>query len=295
MDDYIELYLDERWRNGDLADSSLPVIRSALVRFARHVNHSLIGVDERDVHTWLAGPYTEQTRKSMITKLRPFVQWLARRGVIQRDFTAGITIRIYEERTPRDMPQDAVARLLEVCPDFRARLIVLLMVQCGLRAGEVARIRVEDIDQRRRILHVRGKGGRGQVNGSVPIPDEAWAYVREGLRARAVLAGVFITGYNRPIGGLTPHTVSKYVASWMRAAGLKAFPHDGVSAHALRHTMAQDLLDRGADPRTVQYGLRHRSLRTTELYLRREPPGLRDAMEGRRYIDGGQGRWADTA
>jgi integrase/recombinase XerD len=77
--------------------------------------------------------------------------------------------------------------------------------------------------------------------------------------------------------------VSVLVRKWIAAAGVKSLPGDGISAHALRHTCAQDMIDRGADIREVQHALGHRSVMSTEIYLRRAPVGLRQAMEGRRY------------
>lgn len=69
----------------------------------------------------------------------------------------------------------------------------------------------------------------------------------------------------------------------MLEAGVKQGPRDGVSAHALRHTMAEDLLVRGADIREVQHALGHQSMQSTQVYLRARPEGLRDVMSGRRY------------
>lgn len=65
------------------------------------------------------------------------------------------------EGAPRDFTRLEVEQLLAACPDQRARLIVLLMAHLGLRCGDVARIRIEDLDTRLRSLHVRAKGGRG--------------------------------------------------------------------------------------------------------------------------------------
>jgi site-specific recombinase XerD len=59
--------------------------------------------------------------------------------------------------------------------------------------------------------------------------------------------------------------------------------YDGVSTHALRHTSAQDFLDAGADIRHLQAMLGHHSLRATQEYLRLNPPGLAEAMEGRTH------------
>lgn len=80
-----------------------------------------------------------------------------------------------------------------------------------------------------------------------------------------------------------PQTVSHIVTEAMVAAGVKRAGHDGCTPHALRHTAAQDVLHAGADIRQVQAMLGHKSVSTTEWYLRAEVPGLRDAMAGRDY------------
>lgn len=186
---------------------------------------------------------------------------------------------------PRDLQYEEVVALLAVCPDDRATLMVLLMVHLALRAGDLARVRVEDIDLRRRRLHVRGKGGRGEPTSWVPIPSEAWRYLDAWLVDGGRPSGPLIRSYQRPTRGLRPSTVGKLVGQWMRAAELKRFPYDGRSSHSLRHSCAQHMIDRGAEPREVQYTLGHKSLRTTEeSYLNHEPAGLRAAMEGRSYV-----------
>jgi site-specific recombinase XerC len=67
----------------------------------------------------------------------------------------------------------------------------------------------------------------------------------------------------------TAATLSRQVSTWMDAAGLKAGPHDGVSAHALRHTAASNAYDRCGNVRTVQELLGHANIATTDRYLRR--------------------------
>lgn len=282
----VDAYLNDRIRSGELAESSAGTIRRVLEQWHRQAPTEPADWTVDHVAAWVNhGNSRPNTRKSRLTKLRPYLRWLIAAGVIDRNPSDGIRRIHVPKGTPRDMARWEIAALLAACPDARAVLIVLLMLQCGLRCGDVARIRVEDVDARRRVLNVRGKGGRGEPTHWVAVPDEAWGKVVAHLRSLGRSAGPLIESQRHPGVGITPHSVSKLVGTWIRDAGLKEFPHDGKSAHAARHTCAQDMLDNGADLREVQFALGHSTVRSTEIYTRREPPGLREAMEGRRYLD----------
>ncbi|MFP4512092.1 MAG: tyrosine-type recombinase/integrase [Acidimicrobiales bacterium] len=73
------------------------------------------------------------------------------------------------------------------------------------------------------------------------------------------------------------------VTGLMWDAGVKLSAWDGTASHSLRHSCAQHVLDAGGTVYDVQHTLGHSDSRTTETYLRREPPGLRDAIDGRSY------------
>lgn len=289
-------YIDERVAEGALAASSAEVIGCVLSQWVRYAGPDPTSWTPEQARSWVNDPgLRPSTRKSRLTKLRPFVRWLVDREAMPHDITSRIA-RIHVPRgRARDLERGDVVRVLEVCPDARATLIVLLMVHMGLRCGDVARIRMEDIDVRGRRLHVRGKGGRGEPTHHAPIPMEAWHVLTIWIRSEGRSGGALIRSYQRPGEGLDPHTMSKLVGRWIRAAGLKAFPYDGISAHSFRHTCAQHLADGQAataeqpaiaplDVRMVQKLLGHATLATTEGYIRRDPPGLRDAMEQRRYL-----------
>ncbi len=284
----VGIYISERVANGELAASSADVIGAVLHRWHRHVGYRPpTDWTPDDVRTFVHDQTVRpNTRKSRIGKLRPYVRWLARRGDLHADPTDGVGRIIIPPGMPRDFTDDEVGRLLAVCPDDRARLIVLVMVQLGLRCCSVAWMRVEDIDVRHRTLHVRGKGGRGEITHSVPVPTQAWDALEARLVQMGRSAGAVIESreWGRAGAPVSPAHVSKMVGRWVRAAGLKTFPYDGMSAHSLRHTFAQSVSDGGADPRKVQWAMGHATYRSTELYLRREPPGLREAIEGRTYM-----------
>ncbi len=282
----VDVYVDERMRRLELVRSSADVVRVVLLHWTRHVGGAPPPRwTTDDVLSWVnEDGLRANSRKSRLTKLRPFVRWLIVRQELAADPTVDVARILIPDGSPRDLTFSEARALVAVCPDDRARLIVVLMAQLGLRAGDVARIRIEDIDVRSRRLHVRAKGGRGEPTHWVPIPAEAWSALSAWVRAGERASGPLIRSYQRPDRGLQPATVSDLVGVWIQAAGLKEFPWDGRSSHALRHTCVQHMLDAGAGLVDVQHVLGHATIRSTEIYVRREPPGLRAAMEARRYL-----------
>lgn len=277
MEERVAEYVGERVGLGELAGSSAGVIRTVLlswVRFAGAPEWSTGQVVE-----WVDQPAAANSRKSRLTKLRPFCQWLVANDVIVRDPTLRVRRGPTVEMPPRCLHGDDVAAILSHCCDERCRVAVLLMAHCGLRIGETVAINGADLDRRARSVEVRGKGGRGGVTRVMPVPGHVWRRLAGLAHDRGPVFRSELTG-----GRLTADRLRRLVTAAMVDAGVKSCAGDGVSPHSLRHTFAQDLLDGGADVRLVQTGLGHRSLRSTELYLRREPPGLREAMEQRRYV-----------
>jgi site-specific recombinase XerC len=182
---------------------------------------------------------------------------------------------------PRAMPKADVGRLFDVAPDPRARAIVALGVGCGLRCVEISRLRVEDWDRAGKTLRITGKSGHQR---ELPVPGLVQQALTNYMVGCPATTGPLIRSYVQRTKSLLPATISDLVASWMALAGVKVGPRDGVSAHALRHTCASDVLDECGDLRVVQEMLGHEHLSTTAIYLRRAGIGkLRDAMEGRRY------------
>lgn len=270
-------YIRARVELGDYSRESADTVRWVLLSFVKKTGPvPLAELNQSHVRQWIGAAHRQPaTIKSMLGKLRPFARWLVETERCPKDFTLGIRSPRIPDGLPRCLDPRDCGAVLAACPDERARTAILLMLHCGLRVGEVARLRVEDVDYRRRTLQVRGKGGRGRPTRSVPVPDEAWRQLSRYTAGRR--RGAVIASYQPPYGNLRPGSLSALVREWMADAGVKS------SAHACRHTTAQDLVDQGVDLRVIQRLLGHRSIRTTEDYTRRDPPGLRDAVEGRRY------------
>lgn len=282
MHELVEEYVAFRVARGDFNGRTPDVARSILHGFASFVDRPIGAVTEHDIERWLAQDcYRASSRKSMIGKVRPFLRWAHARGYTARDCAPLVATPKLPKGMPRFLEPEDVTRVFACVRSTRDRVIVLLMVHLGLRRIEVSRIEAADIDWKERLIDVRGKNGQGQVTRTLPIVDEVWGPLNDLRRARGPFTGALFVNYRGE--PLSVGAVGNLVVELMTAAGIKQSARDGLSAHALRHTCAQHLIDGGSDIRVVQAVLGHSSVQTTELYLRRKPRGLREALEGRSY------------
>jgi integrase/recombinase XerC len=221
------------------------------------------------------------SRRSYLSSARVFLAWCVSEGHLGEDPSIGVAKVREPRREPRALPGRAVRALFDVLPDTRARAIVALMVGCGLRCCEVARLQMADWDRDEGTIEVRGKADNERI---LPLPGEVESMLELYLADRGAQGGPLILSQRDPGLGLSPTALSKLVSKWMAAAGVKRQNYDGRSAHALRHTCASDVFEGSRDLRAVQEMLGHQNLATTAIYLRRaDLRRLRVAMEGRRY------------
>lgn len=271
------IYVRERVAAGEWCPTTVPSLRRTLLRFAGHAAVKAHELEAHHVmHFQAEHPAAASTRRQRFSTIRGFCQWLVRNGHLDTDPTADLKAPRQPRPVPRAYPSELVARLLEVVPDRRARLIVLLEVQEGLRACEVARLEVGDVDFHDREIRVNGKGARERI---LPVSDETWEALELYLRQFPAKAGPLIRSYNDPKAGICAAYVVSMMGRWLRAAGVA----EG-GGHGLRHTMATQLLRGGADVRDVQNALGHASLSSTSVYLPfSDAKRLRGVMGGRRY------------
>ena len=149
--------------------------------------------------------------------------------------------------------------------------ILTMLVRLGMRRGEVAGLRLDDIDWRAGEIVVRGKGQRLE---RLPLPadvGEAIAvYLRDGRPPGFPGREVFVR-IKAPRQPLTGGGVTQVVVSASKRAGLGE-----VTAHRLRHTAATELLRQGAPLQEIGELLRHRSVLTTAIYAKVDRDRLRE-------------------
>jgi site-specific recombinase XerD len=150
--------------------------------------------------------------------------------------------------------------------------VLLLLARLGLRAGEVARLQLNEIDWRAGEIHVLGKG---QVRDHLPLLAEIGQALVEYLRRDrpgSSCRHVFLRAIAPRRGFASPNTVSTIVQRAIERAGLQP-PFKG--AHVLRHSLATKLLRRGASMVEIAEILRHRNTATTEIYAKVDLQSLR--------------------
>ncbi|HWE55815.1 MAG TPA: tyrosine-type recombinase/integrase [Acidimicrobiales bacterium] len=229
--------------------------------------------------------YAQASRRVYLSAVRTFCNWAVAEGYLVKDPTSGLAKVREPRRVHRALPKASIRQLLAACESDRDRVIIWLQLGVGLRCGEVASLDLADYDADRRQLFVKGKGGHERI---LPVPKTLHQAIDTYLASeRGWKPGPLIM----PVGRVHPGTeqldaqaIVSRTGRLVRKAGIKQAPRDGVSAHALRHTCASDVLDHCSNVRVVQEILGHADLSTTAIYLRRANLAqMAEALEGRDY------------
>lgn len=217
--------------------------------------------------------------KLTVTRLRSLLRYLHVRGELAGELAACVPAvagwRL--AALPKALEPEQVERMLGSCDmrsliGIRDRAVLCLLARLGLRAGEVAALRLADVDWRAGEIVVRGKSRR---ESRLPLPLDVGkavvAYLRR--RPRAACRAVFLCAHapHRPI---TPRAISGITAQALRAIGVSAG-----SAHVLRHTVATQMLRHGASLAEVGHVLRHRHTDTTAIYAKVDHAALRALVQ----------------
>ena len=258
LSDAVAIYVDGRAARGEVSAVTASHFRSRLASLVAVAGPEVAQLDRAQVAAWQAsiGHQRPASRRAYLSTVKTFCRWAVVEGLLPADPTLAAARVREPHRPPRRLSAGQVARLGLVLPDLRAEVIIALMFGCGLRCCEVARLTIEDYDPAAGELVVVGKNSDGRL---LPVPAPVDAVLARWLAARGGHPGLLV--------GLAARTISVLVSGWMAAAGIKAGAYDGVSAHALRHTFAANMLHRCGNVRTVQTALGHESLATTQRYL----------------------------
>ena len=239
-------------------------------------------LDQRLIRAFLAELYAQQRARSSsartLAAIRSFCRYLRREGVLADNPAALVSPPRPERRMPAHLEIDDMEALL-AAPDAatplgrRDRAILELLYASGLRLSELVGLDTGDVNHGGRLVRVRGKGGRERV---VPFHRRAGDAIRDYLPARRALcagaavppAGAGAVPGRDPLfvnyrgGRLSGRSVDRLLRRYVAQSSARL----GISPHALRHSFATHLLERGADLRSIQELLGHARVSTTQRY-----------------------------
>ena len=242
---------------------------------------------------------TRSSAARKLAALRTFARYLRREGDIEGDPAALVGTPKREQRLPAHLGESEMEKLLEI-PDTsqplgrRDRAILELFYASGLRLSELVGLDLDDVNVNSRMVRVLGKGRKERL---VPFNPKAEAAIRawlkdvaawpapdSALRAspgsrRSLVARGSTRRQRQPLflnyqgGRLSTRSVDRLVRKYVAACSTRF----GISPHALRHSFATHLLERGADLRAIQELLGHARLSTTQRYTHVNAAQLMDA------------------
>ena len=243
-----------------------------------------VDVNHQSVRAFLAELFQRGTAGSTsarrLAAIRSFARYLRREGLLDHDPGALISTPRQVHKIPAHLEIDEMQMLLDA-PDLttplgrRDRAILELFYASGLRLSELVGVDLQDLNLSSRLLRVLGKGGKERI---LPFNRTAGAAIREylkdrrdllrpappspgrGSRSRRPRGEPLFLNYRG--GRLSTRSVDRLVRRYVAQSSTKL----GISPHALRHSFATHLLERGADLRAIQELLGHSRVTTTQRY-----------------------------
>lgn len=285
---YINFMLNERGCEIVTVEKNLRFVRE-FVEYLRQeydlINFVPEKIEPGHIRRYLAYLKNERnnkpsTRNSKLSALASYYFFLECYEYVEEDDNPTLFIR--KAKVPRQLPvyitKEEAEQLIEAasrssCPE-RDVAILRVMIQTGIRVGELVKLRLRDIDFKERTLSIQGKGHRERL---VPITDNTCdalkAYLDIRYQTQTHSDAVFLNQHQNPIKQGPLYTLFKKLC--LTAGVIKP----KLSVCHLRHTCLTLLLQEGADLMALKKLAGHQSLRTTQLYIHVTQVQLRQAMK----------------
>lgn len=291
IEQFLEYLEIERGRKHNTTEN----YRFYLERFSDWANHPNVkDIDKeliRKYRLWLnrmtdnhGEPLKKNTQNYHLIALRSFLKYLAKQDIKslapEKIELAKIPERQVEFLEGGDLDNLLIAPMeveQKEIIQFRDRAILELFFSTGLRVSELASLDKEDLNLKKDEFTIRGKGDKLRV---IFLSNQAKHWIKKYLDKRTDMEPPLFIRHDRArningkevLGGLTPRSIQRIVKKYTKVAGITK----DVTPHTLRHSFATDLLQSGADIRSVQAMLGHSSITTTQIYTHVTDKALRE-------------------
>lgn len=283
MKKYIELYAFFLKNEKNYSNYTIISYRSDLIQFFNYLklyrilkDDKIEYVDRSVMRKYIVylkkSDYSARSISRKISTVRSFFKFCLREGIIKVNPTINLITPKINKKLPYFLYLQEVNKLIEAplkntIFGIRDRAILELLYGTGIRVGELVNLNICNIDLYEKTIIVFGKGSKERI---LPLGNPSIRAIQEYLTSRNLfekkifvnkndLEALFL---NRLGGRLTTRSIRRIIIKYMKMAGL----NKKISPHVLRHSFATHLLEGGADLRSVQELLGHKSLSTTQIY-----------------------------
>jgi tyrosine recombinase XerC len=280
---YIELYAFFLKNEKNYSNYTIVSYRNDLIKFFNYLklyrilkDDKIEYVDRSVMRKYIVylkkSDYSARSISRKISTVRSFFKFCLRESIIKVNPTINLITPKIDKKLPYFLYLQEVNKLIEAplkntIFGIRDRAILELLYGTGIRVGELVNLNIRNIDLYEKTIIVFGKGSKERI---LPLGNPSIRAIQEYLTSRNLfekkifvnkndLEALFL---NRLGGRLTTRSIRRIIIKYMKMAGL----NKKISPHVLRHSFATHLLGGGADLRSVQELLGHKSLSTTQIY-----------------------------
>lgn len=252
------------------------------------IDHHGFDIDQADVTTYLLSLRKRHLKQNTVLRklssLRTYYQFLEQNHLVAANPWELVTMKKRPEDLPRYLYPPEVKALVQTARgkgerlDFRNLAIVEILLETGMRVGELCQLTIDNIDDSLKIILVNGKGGKQRY---LPLGAEVEAAINDYLKkCRQPLMARYHQSHHYLIvnqygGQITEAGITYILNQLIDRSSLTGHIHP----HMLRHTFASTMLNNGGDIRSVQELLGHASLSTTQIYTHITSKRLQDSYQ----------------
>lgn len=255
--DKIDIYLSARTIEG-LSPKTIAGYRIELIQFSKHINKPVVQITTSDIRKYLAHnpKWMMSTVDRKLSVLKAFFGWMVKEEVVLRDPSAKINAPKKPTRLPKSLSIEEIETVRDACEDLRERALVEVLFSTAARLGEVAGLKITDINTQDLSVRLIGKGNKERIS---YLSIKAMHQLRKYLNSRNDDCDYLFVTERKPIRKMSHRNIERIIDQ----IGSRVSISQKLTPHKFRHSFATHFLNQGADIADVQAILGHSDASTT--------------------------------